>query len=219
MIRRLIGAVLKLIGALTVLAALCATAALLLLGSWLQYETPLEKADYIVPLAGDDHRLLKAVELYKAGYAPKILLGYDQPLPPARMDEIAAKLGRPRVQPQEWRQKILAYLEVPAAAIVEYSSGHISTVEEAEAVRHYVGDKPVRIIVVTSPYHSRRAKIIFESILPHAKLMFASPPEGALSNPWWADQKSAIAAVIESTKVVYFWLGGAFRKAAADRAP
>lgn len=219
MSRGIIGPVLKFIGALTVIAALGATAALLLLGSWLQYETPLEKADYILPLAGDDHRLLKAAELYKAGYAPIILLGYEHPRPPTRMDEIAAKLGRPRVQSQEWRQNILAHLEVPATAIVDYSSGHVSTIEEAEAVRQYVGEKTVRIIVVTSPSHSRRAKIIFESTLPRAKLMFASPPEGALSNPWWADQYSAIAAVIESTKVVYFWLGGAFRKTAAARAP
>lgn len=214
MARRVLGFVLKIVGAFTIAVALCAIPAMIFLGSWLQYETPLQKADYIVPLAGDDYRLLKAAELYRQGLAPVILLSNAHIKPPGRLDTIAEKLGHPRPDEREWRRRLLDYMAVPVAATAEFGDGHISTVEEAEALRRHIGDRSARIIIVTSPYHTRRAKIIFESVMPKTLFMFASPPEGTLGNPWWRDQTSALLAVTETAKLAYFWLGGAFRKAA-----
>jgi uncharacterized SAM-binding protein YcdF (DUF218 family) len=203
--------VLQTIGLVIVVAAIGAVIAALTLGHWLQYQDPLQKADYIVPLAGDDHRLLKAAKLYKQGFAPAILLSNARVLPPSRVEEIDAKLGHPRVGPREERKMLLDYLGVPEAATAEFGNGHVSTYEEAEALRAFIGNRGVSIILVTSPYHTRRAKLTFERVMPSAHFMIASPPEGQLHDPWWRDRDSALWAVTETAKLAYFWLGGVFR--------
>ena len=54
---------------------LLAVFALSRLGAWLVVEDPLEKADAIFVLGGTRYeRPLEAVDLYKAGWAPRIML-------------------------------------------------------------------------------------------------------------------------------------------------
>jgi uncharacterized SAM-binding protein YcdF (DUF218 family) len=211
MFGKLIRFVLQAIGLVAVIAAIAAVIAAFTLGHWLQYQDTLQKADYIVPLAGDDHRLLKAAELYKQGFAPTILLSNARVRPPSRIDEINAKLGHPQVGPREERKMLLGYLGVPEMATAEFGNGHVSTYEEAEALRAHIGSGSVTIILVTSPYHTRRAKLTFERVMPSAHFMLASPPEGQLHDPWWRDQDSALLVVTETAKLAYFWLGGVFR--------
>ena len=207
----LIRGILQGIGFLTVLAVLAGAAAFFLLAPWLQYQDQPERADYIVPLAGDGHRLIKAAELYKQGLAPKILLSNERIRPPTRLQDIAAELGYPRANPLEFRQRLLAYFGVPGSAIESFGEGHISTVEEAEALKRFLAGRAHTVILVTSPYQARRAKLIFEQIMPRVRWLIVWPPEGSLPDRWWLDQGAALRSVSEATKLLYFWLGGAFR--------
>jgi hypothetical protein len=93
--RKIVRIALQIIGGLTVLAIVAVTAVMLVLGQWLQYKPPLKTADYLVPLGGEENRLLTAVELYKQGYAPTILLSNDYIPPESRIQKIEAELGRP----------------------------------------------------------------------------------------------------------------------------
>ena len=202
---------LQIVGLLTVLAVLGGIAAFFLLAPWLQYQDQPERADYIVALAGDGHRLIKAAELYKQGLAPKILVSNDRVRLPSRMDEIGAELGYPKIDPREFRQRVLAHLGVPADAVESFGQGHISTAEEAEALKRFLGTRARTVILVTSPYQARRAKLIFEHVMPEVRWLIAWPPEGSLPDRWWTDRDAAQLAVSESAKLLYFWVGGAFR--------
>jgi uncharacterized SAM-binding protein YcdF (DUF218 family) len=211
MVRKYLRVILQAIGIGTVVATIAGVVTVFALGGWLQFEPPLQKADYIVPLAGDDHRFLKAVELYKDGWAPMILLSNARVHSPSRIEMIEAKLGQPRLEPHQFRKLLLDYLGVPASATAEFGSGHVSTVEEAEALRNYLGDRDATVILVTSPYHARRAMLTFGRVMPKMHFLVASPPEGRLHDPWWRDRDSAVQAITEVAKLTFFWLGGSFR--------
>lgn len=204
---------LQAVGLITILTLFAGGVAVVSLGNWLQYQDQLQKADYIVPLAGDGDRFLYAVELYKQGFAPRILLGNDHVEAPNRSQKLRAELGYPLINPHELRTRLLKYLSVPDDAVATFGDQYISTLEEAEALKTYIGGRAVAIIVVTSPYHTRRAKIIFESKIPYARFVVVPSPEGRLQVHWWNDQESARQTLLETAKIVYFWLGGAFRAA------
>ncbi|MEX0753409.1 MAG: YdcF family protein [Xanthobacteraceae bacterium] len=203
--------VLQIIGLLTVLALAGGVAAFLFLAPWLQYQDRPERADYIVPLAGDIHRLIKAVELYKEGFAPKILLSNDRIRPPTRARELAAAVGYPVPDAREFRQRALAYYGVPPEATDSFGEGHISTVEEAEALKRHLAGRAGTVILVTSPYQARRAKLIFEHVMPQVRWLIVWPPEGALPERWWTDQDAALSTVWEAAKLLHYWAGGVFR--------
>ena len=209
--RKLIRMALQVIGGLTVFAAVAAALILLVMGQWLQYQPPLEKGDYLVPLAGDNNRLLTAIELFKQGYAPMILLSNDYVPPLTRADNLQGELGHPIVHPHQLRREILDHLGVPATATAEFGQSHISTTAEAESLRQYLGDRAVKVVLVTSPFHARRASIIFKSVIPRAQFLVAVTPEYRLSDPWWREQTSALLTMSEVMKLTFFWLGGVFR--------
>lgn len=213
----------QIIGILTVLGLLAAMAAAMVLPLILQTEDRLEKADYILPLAGDWHRLIKAAELYKAGYAPEVLLSNSVQRPLTRLHRLREEMGIKRRNPREFRMRLMLHLGVPRDALSEFGDGHVSTAEEAEAFGDYLkarkirnlDGKPLRVILVTSPYHSRRAKMIFETAMPDTLFLMTSPPEGRLAAQWWRDQRSAQLAVSESFKFAFYLLGGRFQSRAA----
>jgi uncharacterized SAM-binding protein YcdF (DUF218 family) len=209
--RRFVRIALQAIGGFTMLAIVAVALALLVMGQWLQYQPPLEKGDYLVPLAGDDNRLLTAIELYKQGYAPIILLsnGYVPPL--TRAEKLQGELGHPVIHAHQLRREFLDHLGVPAAATAEFGESNVSTAAEAESLRQYLGSRPVKVILVTSPFHARRATIIFKNQMPRAQFLVAVTPEYRLSDPWWREQASALQTMSEVTKLMFFWLGGVFR--------
>lgn len=220
---RFVRAFLQFVGLLTVIGVMLALIALPILPRILQVEDKLEKADYIVPLAGDWHRLIKTAELYKAGLAPKVVLSNARIRPPTRVDRIKEDMGMPDPDPREFRQKLMRHLGVTAEAISEFGNGHISTPEEAEAFREFLerrpsgsgGEKPLSIILVTSPYHTRRARTIFRDTMPDVRFMVTSPPERRLKPQWWRDRDSAVLSVLETFKFAYYLLGGRFQSAEA----
>lgn len=201
------------IGLLTVIALLLAAVAALVMPSLLQVEDRIETADYILPLAGGWHRHLKAAELYKAGYAPTILLSNAKIGAPSRFQKLREEMGVPQIPRRELRRRLFAHLKIPDEALATFGEGLISTIEEAEALRDFLKGRRARIILVTSAAHSRRAKLIFADAYPEAAFMITSPPEQRLERRWWRDQKSAQWVVAESFKLGWYLLGGRFRSA------
>lgn len=199
------------IGLVTVIALLLAGAAALVMPSLLQVEDRMAKADYIVPLAGGWHRYLKAAELYKASYAPKVLLSNAKVRETTRFQKLREEMGVPEMPARELRTRLLAHLGVPDEAIDAFGEGHISTLEEAEALRGFLKGKPARIILVTSPAHTRRAKIIFQDVMPKSTFMMTAPPEKRIRERWWRHQKSAQRVVSETFKLAWYLIGGGFR--------
>ena len=112
-----------------------------------------QKADIIFLLGGD--YLLRApyaAQLYKEGYAPKILIARE---PVYVMRDRHTDFSEETIQ-------LLENDGVPKDAIVSFSpsQGVKSTADEARALRIYADVYPLKIVlVVTSMIHSRRARM------------------------------------------------------------
>ena len=128
--------ILQAIGLLTLLSVAVGMAVVPYWSDWLQIADEPEKADYIVVLDGDGHRLLKAIELFKQDFAPTILLSNAYQRSTSRLDNLAVELGYPEIKPHEFRSKVPQHFGVPPQAIAEFGNGHISTLEEAEALNN-----------------------------------------------------------------------------------
>jgi uncharacterized SAM-binding protein YcdF (DUF218 family) len=185
----------------------------------LQVEDKLQKADYILPLAGDWHRLIKAAELHKEGFAPMVLLSNSRVRPPSRLNVLREEMGIEQIPQRAFRKRMLPHLGVPENSLKEFGDGYVSTAEEAEAFRSFIKTQKIislgkpswRVILVTSPYHTRRARMIFDAAMPDIQFLVTSPPEGRLKAQWWRDQRSAQLAVLEGFKFAFYLLGGRFR--------
>jgi len=208
---RLVRLLLQCVGALTLVGFLAAWGLLSFAGYWMRVDDPPVKSDYILPLAGNADRWIKAAELYKEGYAPVILESVAHKYPPSRLTEMLWSQGAPRYTNDQLLSMILGAMGIPDARLEPFGHGHISTVEEAEALREHLRGRPASLLIVTSPYHARRAKMIFRDVLPGCRITMVSSEEDAFGRDWWRDQQSAQLLVMEFAKTVYYLLGGAYR--------
>jgi len=206
--RGLISFMLKAIGFFTVLAVFLGAVTFYLAASWLVVNDKPVASDAVVLLSGELSRPLYGADLYKKGYAPVIYVSR-----PKLYDQIPnlEKLGIHLKRDEEYYKEILLKKGVPERAIHFYSDRHVSTVEEAESLKKVLGDHPVRLLVVTSPLHTRRAKAIFEAVMPNAEIFVVATPYEDFAAQWWTDQKSTYYVVLETAKTVFYYLGGAFR--------
>ena len=199
------------LGALTLFTLVVSFGMLLFAGLWMDVNDEPIKADFILPLAGNDNRLISAAELYKQGYAPTILMSNAIVFPHTRLDRLKRKMGYPQYSRTQYQTLILQTLGADSAKLEAFGNGHISTVEEAEALKKHLNGKKASLLIVTSPYHARRAKMIFEKILPDCRIAVTTTEEGAFERSWWKDQVSAQNLILEFAKTMHYILGGAFR--------
>lgn len=196
-------------GAVSLAVALAGAAVLLTAGWWLPVEDELKPADAIVQLAGDPRRSPYTADLYLKGLAPVIYTGR-----PVNDPDPLCELGLP-CQPEEERtHEALLRKGVPDEAIKLYGNGLMSTVDEGEHLARLLPPEAKTVIVVTSPYHCRRSKIILSRLLPGRELLFTSPPYERFEHRWWTDQNSARHVIIEAAKFLFYFVGTPFRSAA-----
>ena len=114
----------------------------------------LQKSDLILVLAGARiERWLEGVDLYKAGWAPRLVMS------PGPVEPIEAQLATRGVhypREGEMARQAAITLGVPPDAVAVLPSGVDNTAAEAAAL-HAMFPAVKRLIVVTSPYHTRRA--------------------------------------------------------------
>ncbi len=209
----------RVLGIVALLLFFMTTAALYFAGHWMQVHDKLEKADYILPLAGEANRLYYAAELYEQGYAPQILVSINALPPHTPADEVNAKMGYPQLSPLKYAQRFYAILGVPQDALQAFGHGHLSTIEEIEALRAFLEKQTstqnktqkTSILVITSPYHARRAKLILDSLLPNTQTFVTVTPHEHFNSNWWQDYYTAPKIVLEAAKCLYWLVGGVFR--------
>ena len=140
---------------------------------WMQLPDQPMKAEAIVVLAGDYSRPLYAADLYQQGYAPMVYVSRSRPTP---QYNTLREMGISLKMPWEIYQQILLVRGVSADAIQFLGQENLSTVDEAESSRQRFGQSAVRLLVVTSPFHTRRAKMVFQQALPNADIRVLSTP-------------------------------------------
>jgi len=155
------------------------------------------KADAIVAVSGGDTRArtLEAVQLYHAGWAPKLIFSgaaadENSPSNASAMEKIALSAG------------------VPATDVMveEFSR---TTAENALNTSKFIAEQNIeKIVLVTSAYHQRRALLEFSSDL--------GPSVAILNHPvaedrqwagmwWWTRPTGWWLAVSELLKVLAFY--------------
>lgn len=214
MIRKALGFLLKLWGAVCLLALLLGGGLLLTAGWWLRVDDELKPADAMVLLGGDPRRAVHAADLYLRGLAPVIYT--CRPMPDS--DEPLCSLGMPCWREEERTVQALTLKGVPPEAVRLYGQDLLSTVDEGEHLARLLPPEVKTVIVVTSPHHSRRSKLILSRLLPGRELLFSTPPYERFERKWWTHQTSARHVIIECTKFLYYFVGTPFRASGAAQA-
>ncbi|HVR89127.1 MAG TPA: YdcF family protein [Candidatus Limnocylindria bacterium] len=177
-------------GVVVGIAATCG--ALAGVGHLLDIEDPLLPADAIVALSGDTGaRTATAVDLWKRRYAPLIIFA-------------GASEDPESVSSGELMKREATAAGVPAAAIlVEPSSA--TTEDNARRVAALMSTRGLkRAILVTSPYHQRRAAVLFGRAFAPAKLTFRNYPARDPEwdpNTWWLHEPARTLTAVELAKL------------------
>ena len=146
-------------------------------GDYWVVDDPPSKADAMIILSDDDFigsRATKAADLYHEGRAPLIVA--------------SGRMMRPYAGVGELMQRDLTDRGVPTSAIEIYRHNASDTLDEAQTLRSLVVQKKWRhVVIVTSNYHTRRARYIFQKVFPsgvQVDLASAKDPAFDISD-WW----------------------------------
>jgi len=161
-------------------------------GHALAVEDPLEKTDVIVAISGDTGaRTNTAVSLWKQGLAPLIVFAGSAIDP----DSVSSA--------EIMRREALRQGVPEAATIIEPAS---ATTEEnaTEVAKLMVARKLRSAILVTSPYHQRRADLLFKRAFEPAGLLLRNYPARDPEwdpNLWWVREPLRSRTFIELAKL------------------
>lgn len=208
LLKKVLDGLLRLLGLLSLITVAVVVAAALFASKWLVVNQPPVAADGIVVLIGSYASPLYAAELYQQGYAKRVFV--SRPIRSAISQRLRPLDIRLPAQ-EEVCRKILMRKGVRAADIVLYGEHVLSTMEEAESLRRSMPDPPHRLLIVTSPIHTRRAKAIFSRLFPHTEIVMLATPYEPFPEKWWRDRQTAIHLTLELSKTVFYYLGGVFR--------
>jgi uncharacterized SAM-binding protein YcdF (DUF218 family) len=140
-------------------------------------EDPVEHADAIIVLSDDNFyadRAVHAADLYRHGMAPYVVA--------------SGRKLRSYAGVAELMEHDLVERAVPKDKILRVSHQAENTREEAQALRQQVVDRKWRsVIVVTSNYHTRRARYIFTHVFPPSVVVRVSGAKDGDFDPdsWW----------------------------------
>lgn len=178
-------------------------------GRFLVEEDPLQHADAIAVLAGSVmDRPLAAVDLYKQGYAPIVVLTRDRP--EFSVIELAQR-GIMIPSKADAQRDALIKLGVPANAIVLPDRIHDNTAQEAQTFRALAMQHGWhRLIVVTSLYHTRRAAFAIRRELKGTGIdveMHATEYEPLHPDRWWSTREDLRDVLDEGAKLIAYEFG------------
>ena len=188
-------------------AAIGAAAGLTYAADWLSAGDRPQKADAILVLGGGYSRPFQAADLYRQGFARKIYVSV-----PAREDQyrLLDEAGVSFPREEEVVREVLLKKGVPASAIEYFGKASVSTAAEAQAARALFATGAPRLLVVTSPYHLRRARMTFSDALPAADIRVIATSYDPFPQVWWKDQSAARNVLLELAKIIFYQLGGRF---------
>ena len=140
--------------------------------------------------------------MYKQGLAPVILIARSENTPTVDLGLVP--------NDTDLSVGVMEKLGVPAEKIIvlPFPGGVTSTFDEASALKQYVEThQAYRIILVTSAFHTRRARWTFEKVLaglPVTLEMVAVPYDGFDQTNWWKNETGLITLNNEYIKLFYY---------------
>jgi uncharacterized SAM-binding protein YcdF (DUF218 family) len=179
------------------------------LGSFLVDEDPLQKSDVILVLAGSAmERPMEALDVYRQGYAPLILMTQERPdLAEALLEDRGVRMP----DEAETARDAMQQLGIPAEAILIPPKRHRNTADEADTLRVLSQQRGWRrAIVVTSKYHTRRAGFAMRRALAGTGVevvMRASRYDRSVPERWWQQRGDLTGVPVEAHKLLAYVLG------------
>jgi uncharacterized SAM-binding protein YcdF (DUF218 family) len=178
-------------------------------GRYLVIQDPLEQSDTIVVLAGARaERWLEAVDLYREGWAPRILLSGG------RVEPAEVRLRQSGIRfpaEAELVRDAMVQMQVPAEAITIMPDAVDNTAQEAAAARSIAAaNRWTRLIVVTSKYHTRRTRFAFRRELRGTGLRALvrwTRYDVSVPERWWRHRADARFVIMETQRLLLYRLG------------
>ena len=170
------------------------------LGNFLVVPDPLTKSDALVVLDGEtpkDERLLYAVGLWQRGYAPRIILS-------ARLEDWMTYEDYPG-----WRHAMKLKI-LPDGVLSVAGHDADSTKQEARKLLPYIQQYGyAKVIIVTSNYHTRRAKRVFKEEWAGSGIhvLFAAAADRDFHpGEWWRHRADSRTFYYEFSKLIWYTL-------------
>ena len=147
---------------------------------WIVDQSP-QTSDAIVMLGDDNYsgdRAARAAELFKAGWAPRVVA--------------SGRYLRPYASIAELEAHDLADRGVPAGAVVRLAHRAGDTREECVEISQLLSSHGwKRVLLVTSSYHTRRARYICARVFPSGTVLHVVAAQDSEYDPgqWWWNRR------------------------------
>jgi uncharacterized SAM-binding protein YcdF (DUF218 family) len=171
-----------------------------LVGGLLIVEDPLQRADAIVPLAGDPSRVGGSIKLFQSGYADWFVvtdMWIDTSTPPL---EYAHLVTTQAIADGVPRSRILLAPGTPRTTRMELID-----------IRRLAEDRRLTsLLVVTSPSHTRRARLIVHDVFLHTGIKVMVRPVTShwyTADSWWTTQAGRHETYLEYLKLLAYLIG------------
>ncbi|MDF1561302.1 MAG: YdcF family protein [Bacteroidales bacterium] len=175
-------------------------------GVWLVKEDVPMHADAIVLLMGNfTDRVLQTADLYGSGRADRVIIAEES------MGGYQGLIDRGVTIISHTSQALssLVALGVPAESITVLPGDARSTLDEAVIVRNYLEANPEidTLVLVSSPYHLRRASMIFGKAFEEAGLPVFTGTSGSGAytdfdaSRWWRSKEDIQHVLTEVVKI------------------
>jgi uncharacterized SAM-binding protein YcdF (DUF218 family) len=175
------------------------------IGNWLIINDKLKKVDVIIVISGDKgERLQHAVNLFHKQYADYLLVsGCNHP---EHLNSYTPEMRKQAIS-----------LGVPSENIIMDLGSNSGTGDQAINVIKIMKEKKFNsAILVTSNYHTRRAKMIFQRACQndHIELLVSYPTiDSSHFNEWWKNGFERKMVIYEIIKLVWYWFSFSGRNA------
>jgi len=168
------------------------------LADWLVVRGEAHPADAVIVLGGGGgSRLRKGLELYDRGWVAMLVL-------------VDTKASYWDAMLARWCPDCKS-----GGKLMTILTGSTSTLTDAKLVREYCEETGMkRILVVTDPYHTRRASIFFHRELAGSGIEVTTVSSGDYGHrlppttSWWRDERTLLDVGMEAAKIVAFFLQG-----------
>jgi len=194
-------------GGLAIALAIAAFFVLKGIGRWLIVSDPLQQADAIVVLGGNlPFRSAEAARLFREGWAPRVWI--TAPEPAAELEAVKI-LGLASIPVDQLSIRVLEKFGVPENAIRVLSPRDGNTIAEIRLITAALTETGLtRVIIVTSPSHTRRVRAIWRILARPGQQDFVhhNDREHFDADRWWETERDRSRILREVGGLAYAWL-------------
>ena len=179
------------------------------IASFLIVEDSLQPAAAILPLGGEGRppfREIEAARLYRAGWAPLVVIVRG-----ARHQDVQQfqDPGNDARQPWDLSCEALMREGVPPSAILVLKDNAQNTLEELQAASRALRSKESPVILVTSTFHTRRARLTWEYVTKGRSQAIVRAVGRDSFDPtrWWQQRGFAWSVAHEYLGLINYYAG------------